>query len=58
MPIFQLFLQISEICFQKVIVQYITFKTAVLYKGCSKWIAYCPLARYPRGARKNQYIPV
>ena len=22
-----------------------------LYEGCSKWIAYCPLARYPRGAR-------
>ena len=21
------------------------------YEGCSKWIAYCPLARYPRGAR-------
>ena len=22
-----------------------------VYEGCSKWIAYCPLARYPRGAR-------
>ena len=22
-----------------------------MYEGCSKWIAYCPLARYPRGAR-------
>ena len=21
------------------------------YEGCSKWIAYCPLARYPCGAR-------
>ena len=31
MLIFQLFLQISEICFQKAIVQYITFKTAALY---------------------------
>ena len=31
MLIFQLFLQISEICFQKAIVQFITFKTAALY---------------------------
>ena len=31
MLIFQLFLQISEICFQKAIVQYITLKTAALY---------------------------
>ena len=31
MLIFHLFLQISEICFQKAIVQYITFKTAALY---------------------------
>ena len=23
----------------------------LLYEGCSKWIAYCPLARYPGGAR-------
>ena len=22
-----------------------------IYEGCSKWIAYCPLARYQRGAR-------
>ena len=29
--IFQLFLQISEICFQKAIVQYITFNTVALY---------------------------
>ena len=33
MLIFQLFLQISEICFQKAIVQYITFKTAVYIEG-------------------------
>ena len=31
MLIFQLFLQISEICFQKAIVQYITLKTVALY---------------------------
>ena len=31
MLIFQLFLQISEISFQKAIVQYITFKTEALY---------------------------
>ena len=31
MLIFQLFLQISEICFQKAIVQYITFNTVALY---------------------------
>ena len=31
MLIFHLFLQISEICFQKAIVQYITVKTAALY---------------------------
>ena len=31
MLIFQLFLQISEICFQKAIVQDITFKTAAAY---------------------------
>ena len=31
MLIFQLLLQISDICFQKAIVQYITFKTAALY---------------------------
>ena len=32
---------------------YALLRTAVLikYEGCSKWIAYCPLARYPRGAR-------
>ena len=31
MLIFHLFLKISEICFQKAIVNYITFKTAALY---------------------------
>ena len=31
MLIFQLFFQISEICFQKAIVQYITFNTNALY---------------------------
>ena len=31
MLIFQLFFQISEICFQKPIVHYITFKNAALY---------------------------
>ena len=31
MVIFQLFLQISEICFQKAIVQYITFNTVAIY---------------------------
>ena len=31
MLIFQLFFKISEICFQKAIGQYITFKSAALY---------------------------
>ena len=31
MLIFQLFLKVSEICFQKAIVQYITFNTVALY---------------------------
>ena len=31
MLVFQLFFQISEICLQKAVVQYITFKIAALY---------------------------
>ena len=40
MLIFQVFLQISEICFQKAIVQYITFKTAALYLRKIKHFLY------------------
>ena len=40
MLIFQLFLQISEICFQKAIVQYINLKTAALYLRKIKQFLY------------------
>ena len=64
MLIFQLFFQISEICFQKAIAQCITFKTAAYIKGKTK--SFCKhqrenlvpiLAIFGTLSRKSSEIP-
>ena len=48
MLIFELFLQISEICFQKAIVQYITFNTVALYLNKENLTVFVNINKKPR----------